>query len=586
MLVSCSDSDNNDRDDVTVLDIARSSENFSILLSVLEQTGLDEVLDNHAETFTVFAPTNAAFESIEAETLEALLDDSDALRDLLLYHVISGTEVDSGTAIGLANERVLMANEQETVLSVTEDVLYVNLSQVTDTDLEADNGIVHVLNSVIFPPNVLDPSPTLSIAEIVQNDESSRFDILALALNTTALDIPLADSDQTFTVFAPTDSAFEALGQGTINALIANTPELAAILGKHVVSEVEIDFLTALTANGSSVDAFSGDQIPVQVIDGYLRIGNANVVFENIQATNGIVHIIDAVIATEEDLPPLSVVQVLQNDPDFSTLLTALEQENLLEVLDNLSSEFTVFAPTNEAFNVLLESLEISVEELLALPNLSDILLYHVLAGTVLFDDAVDSAGQVIETLNEDNIGISFTNDSLNINTAQVIAPFDLTGANGVVHKINQVLIPPPDVVAEGTVVDAAVGIPELSLLVQALSAANLVETLSNDNETFTVFAPTNAAFEALGEGVLENLINSDIESLTNVLLAHVIQGAAVDSRTAFSLAGQSATTLGGDVSINIDDGVLTVGDAQIISFDLLTSNGIIHIVDAVLVTE
>jgi uncharacterized surface protein with fasciclin (FAS1) repeats len=132
-----------------------------------------------------------------------------------------------------------------------------------------------------------------------------------------------------------------------------------------------------------------------------------------------------------------------------------------------------------------------------------------------------------------------------------------------------------------GTIVDVAASQPDFSTLVTAVTEAGLVETLSGEGP-FTVFAPTNEAFEALPEGTLDTLLADPTGALTDVLTLHVIEG-EVDSAAALAAAGTCVDTLGGSVAVEMDGENLTVGGATVTTTDVPASNGVIHIIDAVI---
>lgn len=132
-----------------------------------------------------------------------------------------------------------------------------------------------------------------------------------------------------------------------------------------------------------------------------------------------------------------------------------------------------------------------------------------------------------------------------------------------------------------GTIVEIAQGTPELSTLVTAVTAAGLVDTLSGPGP-FTVFAPTNAAFEALPAGTLDTLLADPTGQLASILKLHVISG-AVDSKAAIAAAGGTVETLGGPVSVALDGDKLVVGGATVVTADIKASNGIVHVIDAVI---
>jgi len=140
---------------------------------------------------------------------------------------------------------------------------------------------------------------------------------------------------------------------------------------------------------------------------------------------------------------------------------------------------------------------------------------------------------------------------------------------------------PEEEAAADQTIVDIAASDEDFSTLVTAVTEAGLVETLSGEGP-FTVFAPTNEAFEALPEGTLDTLLADPTGALTDVLQLHVIAG-EVDSEAATAAAGTCVETLGGQVKVEEVDGGLTIGGAAITTVDLEASNGVIHVIDSVI---
>ena len=132
-----------------------------------------------------------------------------------------------------------------------------------------------------------------------------------------------------------------------------------------------------------------------------------------------------------------------------------------------------------------------------------------------------------------------------------------------------------------GTIVEVAAGNPDFSTLVTAVTKAELAETLSGKGP-FTVFAPTNAAFEALPAGTLDTLLADPTGALADILKLHVLSG-AVDSKAAIAAAGGTVDSLGGPITVALDGDKLVVGGATVVTADLKASNGIIHVIDAVI---
>ena len=275
------------------------------------------------------------------------------------------------------------------------------------------------------------------------------------------------------------------------------------------------------------------------------------------------------------DQPTQNVVEIAQSDASFSTLVTALSEADLVSAL-NGNGPFTVFAPTNEAFNALLAETGLTVEELLASDLLDDVLLYHVVPGKILSTDLSNTS---VETLSGETITIS-VDGGVTINGSSSVTTADIEATNGVIHVIDQVLVP-GDLILNPTIVEIAVANESFSILVQALSTANLVDALSGDGP-FTVFAPTDAAFADLLtelDVTAEQLLAR--EDLADILLYHVVNGAVFST----DLSNGDVPTLLTDASVSISlDGGVSINDrATVTSADIKAKNGVIHIIDKVL---
>jgi transforming growth factor-beta-induced protein len=285
------------------------------------------------------------------------------------------------------------------------------------------------------------------------------------------------------------------------------------------------------------------------------------------------------------DLPdtsgPGTIVDIAVADERFSTLVTALQAAGLVETLQG-DGPFTVFAPTDEAFAALPEG---TIDALLQdIPQLTDILLYHVVSGKVMAADVVTLDGKQVETaLPGAMIGISVQDGSVFLNEDVQVTITDIEASNGVIHVIDAVLLPPSgDSSLEGEmgdIVEIASTDERFTTLVSALVTADLVEALQGEGP-FTVFAPTNDAFAALPEGTLESLTT---EELTNILLYHVVEG-KFTAEQVIGLDGQEVETLLGEpVTITLEDGNVVVNEAMVIITDIETANGVIHVIDMVL---
>jgi len=265
-----------------------------------------------------------------------------------------------------------------------------------------------------------------------------------------------------------------------------------------------------------------------------------------------------------------SIVEIAVEDGRFETLVAALEAA---ELVDTLSGErpYTVFAPTDDAFAKLPEG---TVEALLDdVPALREILLYHVTPGKVMSSEVVNLS--TADTAAGKPVSISVEDESVMINDAKVVI-VDIEASNGVIHVIDSVIIPPAEV---ASIVDITVEDGRFTTLVTALEAADLVDTLAGEGP-FTVFAPTDDAFAKLPEGTVESLLG-DVPTLRSILLYHVVPGSVMAEEVVYldsvdTASGEKVTITSGN------DGVM-INDAKVIITDIVASNGVIHVIDRVI---
>lgn len=284
-----------------------------------------------------------------------------------------------------------------------------------------------------------------------------------------------------------------------------------------------------------------------------------------------------------------NLVQTLQGDGRFSILVTAVKAAGLVEVLGG-SSTYTVFAPSNKAFEALPAG---TLDSLLKPENkekLKAILLYHVAAGELKAADVLKE--KTITTAQGKPVSVNAA--GVKINNSGIVKT-DILADNGIIHEIDAVLLPPdeksgdsiaadeammkPAVAAPKSLAAALEAEPRFSILLAAVKAAGLAETLSGSG-SFTVFAPSNKAFEALPAGTVESLLKPENkEKLRSVLLYHVAAGSL---KAADVLSKSSIVTVQGK-PVSINASTVKVNNASIIKTDIAAGNGIIHEIDSVL---
>jgi transforming growth factor-beta-induced protein len=536
---------------VSVLNSFESEGKFSTFYEIMTELGVVPLYNGSGPSYeyTIFAPTNAAFEAFfeRYDTYDGIGDIPDAiLFDLLEYHIVEGS-ISSGD----------LGNAKTTVQGT--DITFSNgmingRANITTADRAARNGFVHEIDAVLLPPTI----GQQTILEIAA--ANSEFSTLAAAISRFPDLVDLIDGgDGAFTVLAPTDAAFDA----ALAALPVSTLEEIPDPLLRVVLEYHL--LDGLFTSG----AIPGPQVTLggETLNLDLEVVNT----ADVGATNGLVHIVDQVL-----LPPSlnTVVGQILTREEFSTLAAALVKTDLTTPLS--MGTYTIFAPNDEAFATLLEDMGVESLDEVSDAALANILTYHVLGAEVL--STAINAG-LAQTLNGAYVDID-TDMGVMVDMANVVEP-DITADNGVVHEIDAVLMPPMN-----NVVELAANTPSLSILAAAIEKAGLIEDLQGGGP-YTVFAPDNAAFDALFD-----LLNvSGLDELTPsqlrpILLYHVVEGRVISSE----LPNGFVNTLNEGTAININNAVFTIntetdqlvelGDATL---NVQASNGVVHIVDTVL---
>ncbi|MDE3741342.1 fasciclin domain-containing protein [Maribacter polysaccharolyticus] len=427
----------------SITDLAIATPTLSNLVAALQAADgdLPTVLAGDGP-FTVFAPTDDAFETFLSDNGFASLSDVpvDVLTQVLLNHVISGanfsTDLTAGYISTLSTAGV-DGNNLSMLVDLSSGVTLNGVSSVSTADVKALNGVVHIVDAVIGLPNIVDHA-------VANSDLTELVGALTAEGNTTFTDL-LSDSTTDFTVFAPVNTAFTAFTNPNSNAL-------DAILSNHVIvgtaafsASLTNSYVTTAATN-SDGDALS---MYINTDDGVTLNGGSMVAAADIVATNGVIHAVDAVI----DLP--TIVTFAVADPTFSTLVTALTEltpeTDFAGILsrseggntDGINPDFTVFAPTNDAFAALASIPEEDV--------LTQVLLHHVVAGAnVRSTDLTQEGDTMATTLEGDSMTITLPGTGTNIadvtdgsgTTGIGIIAVDVQANNGVIHVLNQVMIP------------------------------------------------------------------------------------------------------------------------------------------------
>jgi transforming growth factor-beta-induced protein len=289
--------------------VAEGQASLSTLVAALKAADLVDTLSGTGP-FTVFAPTNKAFSAVPAAELKYLLapEQKASLQDLLKYHVASGS-IESSELKN--NEQVPTLDGGNLTITITKTTSNTTIVKVDDAtvekaDVKASNGVVHIINGVLIPSGF-----SKLLKNIVQVAVADNFTTLVTAVGIAPGIASTLEGPGPFTVFAPTDAAFAALPNGTLEHLIKNPAELAKVLEYHVVKgEVTSDEL-----KDGPVKTVEGADVTIKLSGSDVSVNNAKVTKANVFAVNGVIHVIDAVLippnstaATATPVSPLHIV--------------------------------------------------------------------------------------------------------------------------------------------------------------------------------------------------------------------------------------------------------------------------------------
>jgi uncharacterized surface protein with fasciclin (FAS1) repeats len=463
------------------------------LVAALTQADLVTTLQGTGP-FTVFAPTDQAFADAGIDLTTFDTDEENAtLVDILTYHVVSGKVMSTDLTDGM---EAAALNQDTLTFSVSSSEVKVNDAVVTLADVESSNGVIHVIDKVLMPP--ADPV----YVDIPATAQSTGVHTALVAALSQANLVATLQGEGPFTVFAPTDQAFTDAG---IDLSTFDTPEENATLADILLYHVYAGAVPAsAVTDGLAVTMVNGDKASFTVgTDGSVSVGDATVTGADVQTSNGIIHVIDKVLmppagdicynmvshtivpgATNlicnsymyvenytmggqtitgcyntvthavSDVsaaicgaymwtPAVNLAMTAGATTIHTSLVAALTAADLVTTLSG-ETEYTVFAPSDDAFaaaGIDLDSFDTPEE----IAVLTDILLYHVVAGTTLSTDLAEGM-TTVSAANSDDLTIHVADGAVMVGTAMAnVTLADVPASNGVIHVIDQVLMPPAD---------------------------------------------------------------------------------------------------------------------------------------------
>ncbi|THF66032.1 fasciclin domain-containing protein [Deinococcus sp. Arct2-2] len=571
----------------TIAQLVMSDPQFSTLAVAVEAAGLGDTLSSGA--FTVFAPTNAAFAKVPSDMLATVLNDPEMLQSVLLYHVVPG-KIAAKQVAGIKSARTVQGTRIDVMVSGS--TVMINDATITQVNVPACNGVIHIIDTVLMPPMAMAETPAPApVAE-------------------TPAPEPVAEETP-----APEPVAEETPAVEEAPAPAAEVAVTAAPFDISQIPATPLSGATTTTTETTTTDTAVAETTTTDTATTDTTTTDTTVVAETTTADTTVV----AEVATptaECVVGSNTLYDVIVADDRFSTLRDLLSDAGLTETL--MSGEYTIFAPTNEAFAAVDPD---TLAVIASTPDLlKQVLLYHVVEGIITTDQL--ASGEVLRTAEGSELTPGNSGGKQLVGTATVdlvsatVATTDAQACNGTIFVIDQVLLPPnftlpapvveeapaADTTATATTTDTtatattttttatatttAAATPaasttvalltdaRFSVLASLVQAAGLTDTLNNG--TFTVFAPTNDAFAKVPAATLAAL-QADPAKLKQVLLYHVVASSVDLTTTNDQLTSAEGSTLkvtraDGTVQIEtakVDTGsLMTVGTSRVYALD------------------
>jgi uncharacterized surface protein with fasciclin (FAS1) repeats len=268
-----------------IVQTAVAAGQFTTLASLLQQAGLVDTLSTGGP-FTVFAPTDAAFAKVPKATLDALAADPAKLKAVLLYHVVPGGFT-AADVVKLSSAKT--AEGRSVAIKVTNGSVFIDGAQVTTPDVEASNGVIHVIDSVLIPKQATATKPKTIVQTAVA---AGSFKTLASLLKKAGL-VGALQGKGPFTVFAPTDAAFAKVPKATLAALAKDKAKLRSVLLYHVVKG---KVPAAKVVKLRSAKTLNGKAVSIRVTGKKVSVGGARVTTADVKASNGVIHVVNRVL--------------------------------------------------------------------------------------------------------------------------------------------------------------------------------------------------------------------------------------------------------------------------------------------------
>ncbi|XP_062288865.1 periostin-like isoform X2 [Scomber scombrus] len=498
-------------------------------------------------SFTMFAPSNDAWNQLDPAVRSALESNVNIeLYNALHFHMVNHRLLtkdmkDGMTVTSMYNDLGLYINHY------SNGIVTVNCARIIHGNQVATNGVVHVIDRVIS-------AVATTIKEVLDaNDELSRFNTAVLASGM----MDKLDEPGQYTLFAPTNEAFDRLGQGYLEQILEDKDVIGALVKYHLLNSVQCSEAIMAgsvyeTAEGSTIEiGCDGDTLTVKGIKMVLK--------KDIVTTNGVIHLIDQVLIPDSAKEVMELVGTGQST--FSDMVSELGLAAAL----GPKTEYTLLAPVNTAFTNEVMSKDHSLLRL--------ILESHILKLKITLSELYN--GQLLETLAGKLLRVFIYRNAACIENACMVRG-SKEGRNGAFHVMQSFIKPP-----EKTIYELLIAERRFKIFLSLMETAGLIDLLKQEG-SYTIFAPTDDAFSGLSKEDLK-LLKSDLNALRTILLYHISNGVFINGGLERGVTNLLKTLQGNNLQVLSVNNSIHVNSVDVPDSDLMATNGVIHVVKNVL---
>ncbi|XP_073718931.1 periostin, osteoblast specific factor b isoform X1 [Misgurnus anguillicaudatus] len=503
-----------------------------------------------AGSYTFFAPSNEAWDLLDQEVRSGLVSNVNIeLYNALHYHMVNKRlltkDLKNGmTPISMYNDLNLLINHY------SNGIVTVNCARIIYGNQVATNGVVHVIDRVITAVGN-------TIQDVIEADD----DLSTLSSVATASGlIEKLGQDGHFTLFAPTNDAFEKLDREVLDRLMEDKDSLQALLNYHLLNSVQC---SEAIMSGTSYETQEGSNIEIGCDGDSLTVNGVKMVLKkDIVTTNGVIHLIDQVLMPDSAKQVMELVG--QSQATFGDMLIELG----LAAAMGPKTEYTLLAPVNEVFNDEVMSMDQSFLKL--------ILENHILKNKVVLSELYN--GQRLETLIGKFLRVFVYRTAVCIENACLIRG-SKEGSNGALHLMKTLITP-----AELSMYEILMKNGGFKIFLSLMEAAGLTDMLKQEGD-FTLFAPTDEAFAGLSERDL-NILKSDVNALRAILLYHFSNGIFIGGGLETGVTNLLKSLQGSNLKVLYANKSMQVNTVKVPESDQMATNGVIHFVRTLLYPE